>query len=129
MGSTAEAFQILAEDSTDAIDRVDRENRHLYVNAAFAKMMALSPEPIIGRTNRELGVPDPFTCIWEEHVRSVFESGLTLKIEESFPTPNGVRLVEALCIAERGPDGRVTSVVAVYRDMTDRRRTDEARRE
>src|SRR5258708_10710950 len=83
----------------------------------------------IGRTNRELGVPDPFACIWEEHVRSVFESGLTLKIEESFPTPNGVRLVEALCIAERGPDGRVTSVVAVYRDMTDRRRTDEAPRQ
>ena len=129
MGRAAEAFQILAEDSTDAIDRVDRENRHLYVNAAFARMMALSPEAIIGRTNRELGVPDPFACIWEEHVRRVFESGLTLRIEDSFPTPNGVRLVEALCIAERGPDGQVTSVVGVYRDMTDRRRTDEALRE
>ena len=81
-----EAFQTLAENSTDAIDRVDRENRHLYVNAAFAKMMALSPEAIIGRTNRELGVPDPFARIWEERARSVFESGRTLEIEDSLPT-------------------------------------------
>jgi two-component system, cell cycle sensor histidine kinase and response regulator CckA len=126
MGSAAEVFQTLAEDSTDAIDRVDRENRHLYVNAAFAKMMALPPEAIIGRTNRELGVPDPFARTWEERVRSVFESGRTLKVEDSFPTPSGVRLFEARCIAERGPDGRVTSVVVVYRDMTDRKRPDEA---
>jgi PAS domain-containing protein len=33
---------------------MDRGNRHLYVNAAFAKMMALPLEAIIGRTNREL---------------------------------------------------------------------------
>src|SRR5262249_42904777 len=129
MGSAAEAFQILAENSTDAIDRVDRENRHLYVNAAFAKLVALSPEAIVGRTNRELGVPDPFARIWEERVLSVFESGRSLRIEDAFPTPNGVRPVEARCDAERGPDGSVTSVVAIYRDMTDRRLTDEALRE
>ncbi len=126
MGSATEVFQTLAEDSADAIDRVDRQYRHLYVNAAFAKMMALSPEAIIGKTNRELGVPDPFASIWEERARSVFESGETLNIEDSFPTPSGVRLLAARCTAERGPDGRVTSVVAVYRDLTDRKRHDEA---
>ncbi|MGA7238641.1 MAG: PAS domain S-box protein [Bryobacteraceae bacterium] len=126
MGSAAEAFQTLAEHSTDAIDRVDRENRHIYVNSAFAKLMALSPEAIIGRTNRELGVPDPFARIWEERVRGVFESGQTLNTEGSFPTATGVRLFETRCIAEHGPDGRVTSVVSVYRDLTHRKRRDDA---
>ncbi len=126
MGSVTAAFETLAEDSADAINRVDRENRHLYVNATFAKMMALSPEAIVGRTNRELGVPDPFARTWEERVRTVFESGRTLTIEDSFPTPSGVRLFEARCSAERGPEGEVTSVVSVYRDLTDRKRRHEA---
>jgi two-component system, cell cycle sensor histidine kinase and response regulator CckA len=124
-----EAFWTLAENSTDAIDRLDLEGRHLYVNAAFAKMVSLSPETIIGRTNRELGVPDPLARIWKEHFHSIFESGETIEIEDSFPAAGDARFFEIRCIPEIGPDGAVTSVVAVYRDITDSKRLDEALRE
>jgi two-component system cell cycle sensor histidine kinase/response regulator CckA len=124
-----DALQTMVEGSADGIERVDREYRHLYVNPAFARMLGLSPQAIIGRTNRELGVADPLAGIWEEHVRRVFDSGRTLESEDSFPTLSGVRILESRFLAEHGPGGMVVSVVAAHRDITGHKRADEALRE
>jgi PAS domain S-box-containing protein len=92
-------------------------------------MLGLSPEAILGRTNRELGVPEPLAGLWEQHARSVFESGQTLEIDHSFPSAAGVRFLESRFLPEPAPDGTVASVIAVHRDITDRKRSEEALRQ
>jgi PAS domain S-box-containing protein len=125
LGPSQGFFQTVVENSTDAIARLDRDYRHLYVNAAFAGLFGSSPEAIIGRTSRELGMPAQLDGRGEGHVRSVFDSGRTLEIEDSFHTAHGLRSFETRYIAEYGPGGMVASVVAVYHDITDRRRSDD----
>ncbi|MBZ5583655.1 MAG: PAS domain-containing protein [Acidobacteriia bacterium] len=124
-----EAYRALADNSPDNIDRIDKEYRHLYINRAAATMIGLLPEAIIGRTNREMGVPEPFVGMWEERVRKVFETGQPLEVEDSFPTARGLRYYETRCVAERAQDGTVMSVLAVSRDTTERKETERRLRE
>ena len=99
--------------------RLDRESRHLYINAAGAALVGRTPAEVIGKTNRELGVPDP-DCLdlREERIRTVFETGEPLEVEDSFPTTRGTRFLGTRCVPERSADGRVQTVLTVSRDIT-----------
>jgi two-component system, cell cycle sensor histidine kinase and response regulator CckA len=124
--SSEEFFRQVVENGPDAIERIGRDYRRLYVNAAFAELIGLPPAAIVGRTNLDLGIPAALANAREERVRAVFDSGRTLEIEDSFPTPHGVRFFQSRYMAECGSGGRVSSVVAVHRDITGRRHSDQA---
>jgi PAS domain S-box-containing protein len=123
------ALLTLVEGSPDGIERLDRDGRRLYANATFAAMLGLSPDAILGRTSRELGIPEPLANNWEAHARSVFESGRTLEAVNAFPAPDGIRFLESRFLSEQSADGTVAAVVAVHRDITDRKRSEEALRQ
>ena len=123
-----ESFRALADNSPDNVDRLDRDSRHLYVNTPAARLFAVPPEEIIGKTNRQLGTPDPWAGIWEERVRQIFETGQSLDVEDAFPGKDGLHFWQSRCVPERAADGTVTSVLAVSRDITERKRAEEALR-
>ena len=124
-----EAYRALADNTPDSIDRIDRQFRHLHINAVGAALVGKTPAEVIGKTNRELGVPDPVASIWEERIRTVFETSERLDVEDAFPAADGMRFFERRCVPERSPDGRVQTVLTVSRDMTRRKRAEEALRE
>ena len=97
----------------------------LYVNAACAALVDKSPTEVIGKTNRELGVPDPVAQVWEDRIRTVFETGERLDVEDAFPSVDGTRFFETRCVPEFSPDGRVETVLTISRDITDRKRAEE----
>ena len=105
-----EAYRALADNVPDSVERLDREFRHLYINAAGAALVGRTPAEVIGKTNRELGVPDPTASLWEERIRTVFETGEPLEVEDSFPTTRGTRFLGTRCVPERSADGRVQTV-------------------
>jgi PAS domain-containing protein len=51
-------FERLAENMPDLIARFDRGHRYVYVNAAVEKALGVSRHEMIGKTQRELGMPD-----------------------------------------------------------------------
>ena len=115
-----EAFRALADNSPDNVDRLDRESRHLFVNAAAVRLFGVPPEEVVGKTNRQLGTPDPWAGIWEERIREVFETGQPLDVEDAFPGKEGLRFWQIRCVPGRASDGTVASVLAVARDITER---------
>lgn len=123
-----EAYRALADNAPDSIDRLDRHFRHLYINAAGAALVGRTPAEVVGRTNRELGVPDAVATIWEDRIRSVFESGSRLDVEDQFPTTDGTRYFETRCVPEFASDGSVEAVLTVSRDTTLRRQAQEGLR-
>ncbi len=118
-------FRTLAEHTPDNVARLDRSLRYLYVNPAMVASTGIPRETFLGKTNRELGIPEALVADWQTHTRRVFDTGQEEKVEFTFPTPRGERYFESHVVPEFGPDGRVETVLAVTRDLTERRRAAE----
>jgi PAS domain S-box-containing protein len=115
-------FRTLATHSPDLVARFDRALRHRYVNPAVEAATGLSAEAYLGRTNRELGMPEPLVARWDEALSRVFDTGEPLTFEFAYPGPDGVADYESRVVPELGDDGAVESVIGVTRDVTALRR-------
>lgn len=125
-----QSFRALAENAPDIITRFDKQMRHLYVNAAVEAVTGLAPQAFIGKTNRELGMPDFLCSYWEENYQQVLTTGCERIIDFDFPTPDGTtRHYQTRMVPEFALDGSVESMLTVARDVTKFKETEKALRE
>ncbi|HEU4457222.1 MAG TPA: PAS domain S-box protein [Longimicrobium sp.] len=122
-------LELLLEHNPDIIARFDRQLRHVAVNLAVRAATGMDPADFIGRTNRELGMPEEHVARWEGMLSGVFRTGEPAELDFTYPTPRGERWYHARAVPVPGADGVVESVVAVTRDATEARRAAEALRE
>jgi PAS domain S-box-containing protein len=113
-------FRNLAENLPDIVARFDRQLRHVYVNRAVQTLTGLPVENFIGKTNRDLEIPEHLVNLWDDSIRTVFQTAAPQAIEFAFEGYNGLRHFECRMMPESGPDGSVESVLAICRDVTDR---------
>src|ERR1019366_4800731 len=104
----------------------DTRRRHLYVNPAAARVGKLSASEYIGLTIAETGVPEPTATTWDQRIGQVLRSGTMMDVDDSFPTPEGIRYFQTRLAPELTPDGSVCSVLSVARDITERKRGEQA---
>ncbi len=119
-------FRTLAEHTPDNVARYDRELRYRYANPATAASTGIPREAFLGKTDRELGIPEELVEDWAPRTRRVFDTGREELVAFRFPTPAGERYFESRLVPEFGPDGQVETVLAVTRDLTERKRAEEA---
>jgi len=121
-------FQMLAERSHDLIVELDDEGRLLYASPAALPILGVSPEQIVGTT--------PFGIIHPEDIQRAADSFLEAKQKRNRGRPHLFRIrhadgqlrwVEGVGLTYDAPDGSMR-VLAVVRDITERRRAEEARR-
>ena len=117
-----ETLRAVVENTPDIVSRFDRELRHRYVNPAVELATGLPAEAMIGKSNRELGMPEPLVAYWERMLHQVFRTGQERTIEFDFPTPTGERRYQARIAPELGPDGSVCTALVVARDVTEQHR-------
>ena len=103
----------------DIVVRFDRELRHLFVNEAVTAVAGAPPEAFIGRTNRELGMPEELCSLWDVELGAVFDEGVERRFEFQFDGPNGLRWLEAYVVPERNERGEVETILSVTRDRTE----------
>jgi PAS domain S-box-containing protein len=114
-----QSHRLVLDNIPDIIARFDRELRHLYVSAAITRVTGFPPEHFIGRTNREIGMPDELVDRWDAAINQVFSSGREQRLEFSFQSPHGLRHFEATLIPERGADDSPAAVLVVNHDITE----------
>ena len=122
-------LRTLTDNAPDVMTRIDRDLRHVFVNAAVTRATGLLPSQIIGKTNRELGMPRKTCDIWDTALRRVFESGERHEIEFMFEGPLGMRHFVARLVPELSHDGSVLNVLGVTHDVTDRKDNERRRDE
>jgi PAS domain S-box-containing protein len=122
-----ERFRLIAENASDLITVLDPEGKRVYANPAFGKLFG-GAETLIGVDASAHIHPEDRARVRGSFLETV-QDGKARPTEFRFLLPNGeVRDIESSRSAVLDPQGRVEFVVAVARDVTERRRTEEALR-
>ena len=119
----------ISERAPDIITRYDAELRHIYVNPAMAAASGRDPSEYLGRTAAEVGEPPELVEFWTPRIRQVFETGEPVEVEFDYPSPRGTLCLESRIVPEFDAEGRVVTVLAVTRDVTEHRRAEAGQRQ
>lgn len=119
----------LAEQLPDIVARFDRRFRHVYVNRWVEAHTGIAAAEFLGKSSRDLNMPEPLVELWETALQRVFETGEASTLEFEFATPGGPAHFEARLVPERGRNGRVRSILCISRDVTECRTAEETLRQ
>jgi len=123
-----ELFHLISENAADMIAVVDMEGKRLYNSLSFEKALGYSPEELQSSSSFEQIHPDD-----RERVKKATEdarrSGIGSTLEYRLRHKNGSWLVlESTSSVIRNSDGEPEKLVIVNRDITERKRAEEALR-
>lgn len=114
-------FRALVENAPDIIMRLDRECRYLYINPTVERQSGIPPAIFIDKTINELGAPEELVNLWGTAIEQVFETGCEQNIEYEIPAVAGLTYYASRVVPEFGSDGSVQSVLAIARDISERK--------
>ncbi len=112
----------------DPVFLKDRSGRWLFVNRATAEVVGKPAEQLLGRTDREIYGDRRVGEALMATDRRIMESGIAEEVEEDIQTPGGYRVFLSAKAPYRDAEGRIAGVIGSARDITDRKRAEEALR-
>jgi len=118
-------FSTLVENALDIIVRFDTDFRYVYCNRALNRQFGVPASSLIGKTPYETGISAADAEFVINALRTVLESGRELSVEQKLLTPGGAKWFLTSVIPEHDETGRTESLLAISRDITDRRQAEE----
>ena len=96
----------LADNTPDILTRFDRELRYVFVNSAIEKATGRPRDRVPGRAMRDVGMPEELCNLWEQALRSVFETKKPSSIEFELAGPGGTATLRDAPGSRVQPRGR-----------------------
>jgi PAS domain S-box-containing protein len=128
MREKQQLLRAVTEGTTDCVFVKDKNARYVMINAAGAAFFGTTPEAMIGKDDSELFRPGDDREIAERDML-IMASGRTVSYESTSTSRTGeTRIWHSTKRAWVDQDGNVLGVVGVSRDITDRKRAEEAQR-
>jgi|GEM_PF-605260 len=118
----------IADGSTDSIFVKDVDGQYLFVSREVSRLSGRSAEELLGRDDAHLFAPDEAAHA-RRNDQAVMAANAVMTFEELLKTPGGLRTFSVTKGPLHGPDGKVTGVFGIARDVTALRRDEEALRE
>jgi len=118
-------YRILAESAEDDIFIITKDMRIRYVNPCAAKKFNVSPESLVGKEITKI-FPEQAAVHMITNIEQVFQEGRSISIENSFPFPGREVWLNTRLLPLKEDDENITAVMGVSRDITARKKTEEA---
>ena len=122
---TEARYTTLMESADDAIFTKDLEGRYVTVNSVLARRLGMRQRDIIGKTPLEVYPREIGTKIIEDDPE-VLNTGSPKENEDQVVTPEGTMVFLARKVPIRDRGGRIVGLLGISRDITDRKRLEEA---
>jgi diguanylate cyclase (GGDEF)-like protein/PAS domain S-box-containing protein len=117
-----EEFRTITEHTPDTIVRFDRECRRIYANPSALHVTGLSLEELLGTKPSDFS-PIKDTFLFETILKHVIQTGKEATLEMEFTSSDGYQGWRHLHIVpETDASGEVTSVLAIGRDISERKK-------
>lgn len=124
LAETNARLQALLQAMPDVVYFKDIHGHNLEVNRAFADMIGLPRDQVLGWTDAQLFPPDLARQCRESDDR-VFKEGRRVQFEESFASPDGTKSIyDTIKIPILDTEGRPTGLLGVSRNITDHKRAE-----
>jgi len=125
-----EKYRLLVDHQTDLVTKIGVDGRIQYVSPSHRDYFGKPESEFIGRTLTEaVRVHDEDLCCVRDAWKEMLQPPYLTSHEHRVLTPRGWRWVAVQSRAVLGADGSPQFVVAVARDITDRRRAEEQARQ
>jgi PAS domain S-box-containing protein len=124
-----EYFRALTENSSDSIVVLNSDGTARYVSPSFEHILGYKPEERIGQNSFEFVHPDDLGRVSEEFTRLMQEPGYTIYSEVRAKHKDGSWHVLDVIGNNLVDNPAVRSIVANFRDVTERRQMEEALRQ
>jgi len=119
-------FTSLVENAPDMIVRFDTEFRHMYCNKAVEHNLGVPRETFLGKKPLEIEGPKKQHQFIQDALQEALDSKTALDVEQPYSTPRGMKHFLTRVIPERNENGKVETLLAVTRDITERKYHEEA---
>ncbi|QSJ15710.1 PAS domain S-box protein [Nostoc sp. UHCC 0702] len=118
--------------SVDHIFIFDRHGRYQYVSLGGAAVLGWTPEEMVGKTWQELNfAPDMFANMRQvdSQREKVMTTGQPIRAEAEYNAADGVHCYEYILAPLYSPEQTNAGIIAISRDISERKRTEQALRE
>lgn len=123
-----EAYRTLAEAARDIIFVIDRHDRVVFVNSFAAELLRTTPDTLVGRPRSEL-FPSEMAERHGLELAKVLQTGEPLYAEGPAAFTEGQVWLGTWLVPLKSTRGDAEAVLGISRDITDRKRAEEALRE
>jgi PAS domain S-box-containing protein len=126
----ARLYEITLSSMADFAYIFDRQGRFIFANQALATLLGMTPEEMVGKDFFDLNYPAELAERLQRQIEHVFTAKKVVQDETAFTSPTGVGgYYEYIFRPVLAADGTVEVVVGSTRDITERKKSEEALRE
>lgn len=123
--ASEEKYRLLVERQTDMVVKVDAAGRFLYVSPSYCRVFGKTEAELLGQTFMPLVHPED-RAVTGKAMEALWGPPYSCSLEQRAMTASGWRWLAWSDTALPGPDGRIEAIIGVGRDVTDRRKAEEA---
>ncbi|MBC8277063.1 MAG: PAS domain S-box protein, partial [FCB group bacterium] len=128
MRESEEKYRTLVENASDFIYTIDEKERILSLNKAAAKLWRKKPEELAGKSIFDL-FPKEIATEYSKSLRGVFKTGKGHTAESKMIVAGRETWINTSLNPVKNNKGKVVAILGVTRDITERRRAEDALRE